>query len=616
MLFKIIPAFFLFVCYLFTESVYSQSGTNPDSLLVQQFKKAERSVYLLQNEGQMIPLQRLDTLTLRSLNVGADSLNKFDEILSKYTLLNFQIFDLEVDTFIQTNRQNHDLTILHFHLDKLYELNEPVIAELQDLISQPTTISVVFDEYGILNSFPFHFEQSGHLIYVKGAGTDHQSLAAQLIFGGIGSSQKLEKDLNDHFKKGDGFLLNGGWRLGYAPPQVLGMNAHLLHDSISRIAEMAIDSGAFPGCQVLIAKGGKVVFHESWGYQTYDKKRAVDLNDIYDFASVTKITASIPALMKLYGEGRFDLDAPLKTYFPKFKNSDKAQLPMRRILAHNAGLQAWIPYWRSTIKKNGKYKCRTFKTQPSKRYPTKVTDGLYLHRHYKKKIYKAIKKSPLNKEKGYVYSDLSFYLYPEIVSDLTGQDFETYLKSTFYRPLGAYTITYNPYPQFPLERIIPTEKDTFFRMVQLHGTVHDEGAAMMGGVSGHAGLFGTANDLAKLAQMYLNGGTYGGQRFIAESSIDEFTRCQYCAEGNRRGLGFDKPLIEYHPVQSSVSKDASPESYGHSGYTGTFVWIDPRYDLIYIFFSNRVYQTRENRKIYDLNVRPMIHQVIYDSFLK
>ena len=289
---------------------------------------------------------------------------------------------------------------------------------------------------------------------------------------------------------------------------------------------------------------------------------------------------------------------------------------MRPILAHNAQLKPWIPFWRSTIKDNGKYKWRTFKTNPSKRFPTKVTDDLYLHRNYQKKIYKAIKESPLNEESGYKYSGLAFYLFPQIVSDLVDQDFETYLKNTFYRPLGAFTITYNPYLEFSLDRIVPTEKDTFFRMVQIHGMVHDEGAAMMGGVSSNAGLFGTANDLAKLMQMYLNGGTYGGQKFIEERSLNEFTRCQYCEEGNRRGLGFDKPLIEYHRQKSSVSKDASPKSYGHSGYTGTFVWVDPEYDLIYIFFSNRVYQTRENRKIYELNVRPMIHQVIYDSFLE
>ena len=266
------------------------------------------------------------------------------------------------------------------------------------------------------------------MIYVAGDRNYHQSLAAQLIFGGIGGKNFLYKDLNRHFKKGDGLKTSGGIRLRYSPPQILGMDTKILQDSITSIAQMAIDSAAFPGCQVLVAKEGHVVFHETYGYQTYDKKQAVRQTDIYDFASVTKITGALPALMKLHGEGKFDLDAPLKNYFPKFKNSNKAELKMRPILAHHAQLKPWIPYWRSTIKKNGKYKCRTFKNKPSKRYPTKVTDQLYLHRRYKKKIYKAIKKSPLNEEKGYKYSGLAFYLFPMIVADLVDQDFEIVFK--------------------------------------------------------------------------------------------------------------------------------------------------------------------------------------------
>ncbi len=616
MQFNNFTCFLIFGFSLFQQNLLGQVEKNIDSLILQQFKSGEKSIILLQNQKQLIPLKGLDTLTLESINVGAEPPNHFNEILSKYTLLEFQTFDLEKDTFIEAETKRFDVTILHFHLHELFELNAEVIAELQYLIDQPQTISIVFDEREIINSFPFHFENAEQLIYVRGAGKFHQSLAAQLIFGGIGAKNILKKDLNRHFKKGDGLMTEEGLRLRYSPPQLLEMNADLLRDSISTIAKMAIDSTAFPGCQVLIAKNGHVVFQETWGYQTYDKKIALRENDIYDFASVTKITAALPALMKLHGERRFDLDTPLKNYVPKFKNSNKANLKMRPILAHHARLKPWIPYWRNTIKKNGKFKCRTFKSEPSKRFPTKVADKLYLHKNYKKRIYKSIKKSPLNTENGYKYSGLAFYLFPEIVSDLVNEDFEAFLKNTFYKPLGAHSITFNPYLHFPLERIIPTEKDTFFRKVQIHGMVHDEGAVMMGGVSSNAGLFGSANDLAKLMQMYLNGGIYGGQRFIDESVVEEFTRCQYCEEDNRRGLGFDKPLIEYHPQKSSVSKDASPESYGHSGYTGTFVWVDPKYDLIFIFFSNRVYQTRENRKIYQLNVRPMIHQVIYDSFKK
>lgn len=401
--------------------------------------------------------------------------------------------------------------------------------------------------------------------------------------------------------------------LGKTDPVKVGMDSLFLHQKIDSIALEAVEAKAFPGMQVLIAKEGKIIFHKAYGFHTYEKNQEVQLDDLYDFASVSKITTALPALMKLHGEGKFKLDEPLKTYFPKFKRSNKAKLTYREILAHQAGLKPWIPYWTTAIKKNGKYKWRTLKNKETKNYNIKITDNLFLHKNYKKKIYKAICKSPVSEIKEYKYSGLAFYIFPEIVSSLTEMDYETYLKKEIYEPIGATTLTYNPQRFFSKERIIPTERDTFFRHTQIHGTVHDEGAIMMGGVSANAGLFGTAEDLAKLMQLYLNGGKIGDRQIIAESSIQEFTKYQYPENENRRGLGFDKPLLEYDFEKSSVAKDASPSSYGHSGYTGTFVWVDPEYDLIYIFFSNRVFPTRNNRKIYEMNVRPNIHQVIYDS---
>jgi CubicO group peptidase (beta-lactamase class C family) len=242
-----------------------------------------------------------------------------------------------------------------------------------------------------------------------------------------------------------------------------------------------------------------------------------------------------------------------------------------------------------------------------------VADNLFLRADYREKeIYKAIKKSPLQDEKAYVYSGLSFYLYPEIIEQYTGSEYEQYLKENFYQPLGAFSLTYNPLRFYPKDRIVPTENDDFFRMQQLHGTVHDEGAAMMQGVSGNAGLFSTINDLAKLMQMYLEGGKYGGKRYIDEEMLKFYTSCAFCYNGNRRGLGFDKPVLE-NKHEGSTAWDASSQSYGHSGYTGTFTWVDPENELLFIFFSNRVYPTRENRKLYQLSIRPGIHQVLYDA---
>jgi CubicO group peptidase (beta-lactamase class C family) len=317
--------------------------------------------------------------------------------------------------------------------------------------------------------------------------------------------------------------------------------------------------------------------------------------------------------MKLYGQGKFDLDAPFSYYWPDFKSTDKADMTVREVLAHYAQLKPYIVYWQSTKKKSGKFKRRFFRDHPSEKFPVEVTDKLYLKHNYRQKgIYKAIRKSKLEPEKKYLYSGLSFYLFPEIIENLTGEEFQKYVNQQFYQPLGAQTLTYRPLELFPADRIVPTENDDFFRMKQLHGTVHDEGAAMMNGISGNAGLFSTANDLAKLMQMYLWWGEYGGERYLEEGAVKEFARCQYCEQGNRRGLGFDKPLIE-NKENGPTAKDASDAAFGHTGYTGTYTMVDPENGLLMVFMSNRVYPTRDNPKLYRLNIRTSIHQVLYDA---
>ncbi|MFK7935135.1 MAG: serine hydrolase domain-containing protein [Saprospiraceae bacterium] len=388
-----------------------------------------------------------------------------------------------------------------------------------------------------------------------------------------------------------------------------------LYHRIDSIMHLSLDSTVFPGAVVLVQQHGEVILERAYGFHTYDKKRPVQTDDIYDLASVTKTTAALPALMKLHGEGKFDLDAPLQRYFPSFKRSNKGNFTFREMLAHQARLKPHIGHWQRAQRKNGKYKWFTFKRDSSQRYPIRILDDLWLHRNYQRKMMKAIRQSDLLEKAEYRYSGLLFYLLPQIVERITGEDFVTYLNREFYEPLNAKTLTFNPLQKFPKERIIPTEEDIWWRKTLVHGTVHDEGAAMMGGVSSNAGLFSNAADLAKLLQLYLNGGEYEGKRYIKKESIAEFTKCAFCESGNRRGLGFDKPLIEYNAAQSYVAESASSESYGHSGFTGTFYWLDPAQDLIFILLSNRVYPTRENRKLYSLNIRPQLHQAVYDALI-
>lgn len=397
-------------------------------------------------------------------------------------------------------------------------------------------------------------------------------------------------------------------------PDEVGIDGEILNREITRIMTQAIDSMAFPGGQILLAKDGIVFYRGAFGHHTYDSLRPVQDTDIYDLASVTKVTAATLALMKLYEDGLFDIDQTFGYYFPKIAGGEKAGLGIREIMAHQAGLKAWIPYWSESQRKNGKWRWNTVKTDSSKRFPTRLEGTkFFLHRDFKeKKIYKMIRKTEVSDEKKYLYSGLFFYLVPELVERLSGVPFDQYLNNNFYQPLEAETLGFNPTERFPLDRIVPTENDTFFRQVQLHGVVHDEGAAMMLGVSGNAGLFSNSMDLAKVYQMLLNEGKYGTAQYLKPETVREFTSVQFPENDNRRGLGFDKPLLEYNAALSSVAKDASPESYGHTGYTGTLVWADPANDLLFIFLSNRVFPTRNNSKIYNLNVRPNIHNLVYE----
>ena len=290
-------------------------------------------------------------------------------------------------------------------------------------------------------------------------------------------------------------------------------------------------------------------------------------------------------------------------------------MTLREVLAHQARLTPYINYY-PWLLDDGRLKDKYFHLSPSDKYSLKIDNNLYLSASFKKKVYKAIRKSPLLDEKKYKYSGLSYMIYPQLLSDLFLANYETLLYTEFYNPLGSSSMCYNPLGKVNHNRIVPTENDTNFRNKQIKGLVHDEAAAVMGGISGNAGLFSSADDLAKLMQMYLNKGSYAGRQYISETVFDEFTRVQYADNGNRRGAGFDKPLFGNDTLSIKESYPApgvSPESFGHSGFTGTFVWVDPQYQLVYIFLSNRVYPTRNNRLIYQMNVRPSIQQIFYDA---
>ncbi|MGJ8732043.1 MAG: serine hydrolase domain-containing protein [Cellulophaga sp.] len=397
----------------------------------------------------------------------------------------------------------------------------------------------------------------------------------------------------------------------------VGLDSVSVYKKVDSIMKLGIKNIAFPGAQLLVAKDSKIIFHKAYGYHTYDSLQKVQLTDFYDVASVTKITAALPALMKLYDEGKIDLDVPFSTYWKPWRHkANKKHITLREILAHQAGLDPYIVFLNDVLKKNGKLKHRFVKNKPSKKFSREAYNGLYVKDRFKYKMYRKINRSKVSKEKKYKYSGLTFLLYPELVKQITGVDYNTYLQQNFYTPLGLNTMGFLPKNKKYTNAIVPTEIDTIFRKELTHNFVHDENAALLGGISGNAGLFASATDLAKIMQMYLNYGVYKGKRYFSNATVKEFTRVQYPENNNKRGLGFDKPTLGNDTLslaKAYPAPEVSKESFGHAGFTGTFVWADPKNNMVFIFLSNRVYPTRTNRNLYTLNIRPALQQVFYTS---
>jgi len=434
-----------------------------------------------------------------------------------------------------------------------------------------------------------------------------EKAAAELIAGGIGARGKLPVTVSS-FKTGTGDATEVS-RLAFVMPEETGLPGSALR-KIDSIALRGIEAGAYPGCQILLAKCGRIFYEKSFGHPRYQDTVAVTPHDLYDIASVTKVAATTLAVMKLYDEGKLALDDSLVKFLPVLKGSNKAGLRIRDIMAHQAGLQEWIPFYKSTLL-NGMPDPSVYRPEPSDGFPVRVASNLYIGRSYADTILQRIIRSPLRPGHDYRYSDLGFYLLRMVVEHLSGQPFAKYLDASFYKPLGLSAIGFNPRDRFELSRIIPTEYDEEFRKQLVRGDVHDPGAAMLGGVSGHAGLFSDAYDLAVILQMLLQDGTYGGKQYLSPATVREFTRTQFPGKGNRRGAGFDKPLIHY-AHGGPACQAASQLSFGHSGFTGTYIWADPANGLLYVFLSNRVCPDAGNQKLSEMNIRTDIHQAAYD----
>jgi len=442
-----------------------------------------------------------------------------------------------------------------------------------------------------------------------------QNTAIDLLQGKIPAKGRLPVTVCDEFKFGYG-ITTAGFFLPRANPDEVSLDPVKIN-AVDSIVNDGIEKGAYPGGVVLVVKDGKIAYHKSYGYTTYDKTAPVQLESIFDMASCTKICATTISIMKLYDEGKIDLEKPLGDYLPWVKGTNKEHLLIKNILLHQAGLVAYIPFYRETIDSSGKPLPKYYSTKQTDSFKIRVAENLFMRNDWRDTLYKRILQSKLGETGKYIYSDNDFIFLGKVVEALSGQTLDEYAKKEFYTPLALTTAGFKPREHFALDRIIPTEKEKTFRLQLLDGDVHDPGAAMFGGVSGHAGLFSNAYDLAVIMQMLLNGGTFNGKRYLNESTVKLFTA--YHSDISRRGYGFDKPekdnatRPEPYPCLS-----ASPQTFGHTGYTGTCVWADPANNLIFIFLSNRVNPDGGdvNKKILNMNIRPKVHEAIYKALGK
>ena len=580
---------------------------------------AEQSITLLKNDNSIVPFTYLDTLKIASISIGKKDSNIFQQRLSLYSPMTF--FALSRDAkneerdSVVGQLKNFNLIILSLHKITQKPTNNFGIGDLDlkfiDTL-QKMGKKIVLDVFGppySLNGLT-GIEKCDAIVMSYENQPYMEDLSAQLLFGGISASGKLPVSTN-LWKAGSGIATPPPIRFKYTMPEEIGFSRDVLAHIDSIVAD-GIRQKAFPGCQILIAQNGKVIEEQSYGYFTYDKDRPVKNDDLYDMASVTKILATVPSVMKMYEEKKINIDEKLVTYLPELKGTNKQDIVIREMLAHQAGLQAWIPFWMKTVDKDGNLKKSLYRKTFSDSFPVYVAPSLFLQKTYKDSIYKQINESPVSGEHKFLYSDLGYYYLKEIIENNSRILLSDYAMKNFYKPLGLPTLGYQPRLRFASLDCAPTENDTKFRKQQLQGDVHDQGAAMLGGIGGHAGVFSDANDVGVMMQMYLNGGTYGGHRYFQTETITEFTRCQYPENGNRRGIGFDKP--EPDPKKGNPACDSiSLKSFGHQGFTGTQAWADPETGMVFVFLSNRVYPDAEINKLAKMGIRGEIMNLIVEE---
>jgi beta-N-acetylhexosaminidase len=572
----------------------------------------EKALTVLKNEGDLLPLGRLDRKIARiSIGLNSRSLLSGIQRFAKIDQYHFYTVEEAVER-MKGKLKNYDVIITALHANSVRPKNEFGFPSgwkswLELLPTNKKHVLLLFgNPLALTAKLDLKKIQSVVVAY-----ENHPLVldrASQLVFGAIPANGKLPISVSGQFPLGAGKEVKWGGRLKYSQPEELGINPSKLKD-IDQLAKNGIEKGAYPGCQVLFAVEGKIVYYKCFGTHTYDDSIAVKETDIYDIASVTKIAASTSAIMKLQTDGKFSLNRHLEDYIPEVTGyGEFGNILLRDMLTHQAGLKSWIPFYARTVA-NGSLNPAIYSMVKKPGFEVEVAKNMWIKNSYTDTIYKQILASRLGSKK-YEYSDLGYYFIKKIVEKQSLLPLDSYVQKELYDPMGLQYLSYLPLRRFPVTQIVPTENDLTYRKQLIAGYVHDPGAAMMGGVGGHAGIFSNATDLASIMQLFLNKGTYGNYRYIDESVINEYTSCQF-APSNRRGVGFDKPTLSLNggPTCSEVSLF----SYGHTGFTGTMAWADPQAKINYVFLSNRIYPDASNKKLIKMDIRTDIQRVIYEA---
>ncbi|MEZ7515941.1 glycoside hydrolase family 3 N-terminal domain-containing protein [Flavobacterium frigidarium] len=575
-----------------------------------QYELFENALTVLKNKEAILPIKNLESKQIAYVKIGDGNNIDFVKTLKKYA----DVTVVEEDNLdaLQQKLRNFNTVIVGYHKSdapwKSYNFNNSELAKLDFITRNNNAIVTVFaNPYALLAVSDFTAINGLIVSYQNSAIA--QKVSAELIFGAIGSKGKLPVTISSEFKTNFGLETEKLDILGFATPESVGMNSAVL-GKITDLAQKAISGKMAPGMQVLVARKGKVVYQKSFGNLTYSNSPMVNDTTLYDVASLTKILATLPNAMLQYDRKNIDMTTTLGQMLPIFQDTDKAAIPFKDLLSHYARLKAWIPFYRATISSKGDPLTTYYRTSSQLDFSTKVADNLYLRNDYQDTIMKIIAESKLMPEKKYRYSDFTFIILKNYIEKLTGQSLDVLSDEILFKPLGANHTMYNPLKKFNKNGIAPTEIDTYYRHQLIQGYVHDMGAAMEGGVGGHAGVFSNSMDVAKIMQMYLQKGSYGGHHFFSEKTFDDFNTCYFCMEGNRRGVGFDKPQLgESGPTCGC----ASMTSFGHTGFTGTMAWADPEKEIVYVFLSNRTYPDSGPNKLSRENIREDIQQLIYES---